>query len=54
MLWASGGGKHNAAVSLPVKERQMTWMTAIGDIPAPAMVPNVDGTLSLSGPPGAV
>jgi hypothetical protein len=27
---------------------------AIGGIPAPAMVPNIDGTLSLSGTPGAI
>jgi hypothetical protein len=27
---------------------------AIGGIPAPAMVPNVDGTLSLPGTPGAI
>jgi hypothetical protein len=27
---------------------------AIGGIPAPAMVPNIDGTLSLPGTPGAI
>jgi hypothetical protein len=45
-----GGG----AFESPVDDGIPGDNAAIGGIPAPAMVPNVDGSLSLPGTPGAI